>query len=200
MNIKSLFNKKYLGASIALVVVVWAIYSTYSYIKNLPKPVTTFEGAALGESKDQVFYALGAPSEVFYGPKDLNSTNIFDRVSPMATKEQVDKTPLREKGFNHWEYLRKDKPRLEIKFNKEGKVDFIGCYVSPKDWAYINSCLVNGVQSLDTEERIIEKLGKPDNETIDGITKTMDFKKYNMKIFLTEKYAYYIVVTSNFSN
>jgi len=199
MSIKSYITKKRLGLLIMVLVMLWTIYQTYDYIKNLPRAVTTFEGVTLGESKDQVFYAMGAPTVVLYEPKDPKSTNIFDQFSPIATKDQVDKTPLREKGFNQWEYLRKDKPRLDVNFNKKGEVELIGCYVSPKDWAYFDSCLVNGVQSLDMEDRIIEKLGKPDRESIDGVTKVMDFKKYNMRIYFEKKYAYYILVTNNFS-
>jgi len=199
MSIKNRITKKRVGLVIMALVMSWAIYQTYDYIKNIPRAVTTFEDVKLGETKDQVFYALGSPTEVLYGPKDPNSTNIFDRFSPIATKEQIDKTPLGEKGFNHWQYTRKDLPRLDIKYNNEGKVELIGCYVSPKEWVYVNSCLVNGIQSLDSEDRILDKLGKPDSEAINGVTKTMEYKKYNMQIFLEKKYAYYIVVTNNFS-
>jgi hypothetical protein len=200
MSIKNHVTKKRVGVVIIALLLPFVIYQTYVFIKNLPRAVFAYEGAKLGESKDQVFYALGAPSEVLYEPKDPNSSNIYDRFSLVATKQQIDKTPLGEKGFNEWQYYRKDKPRIDIKFDKDGKVNSIGCYVpSSNDWAFQNSCLVNGIQSLDSEELIIEKLGKPDKESIDGIIKTMDYKKYNMKIFLEKKYVYYIIVTNNLS-
>lgn len=200
MNIRLMPLKFKIGFTLVVIVVLWGAFLAYKHIANLPAKIVSYQGASLGETKDQVFYALGVPTDVLYGPKDPYSTNLFDQFSTVATKEQIDKTPLGEKGFNHWQYDNNDKPRIDIKFNNEGKVEFIGCFISPQARAYADSCLVNGVQSLDSEERIIDKLGKPDSETIEGVTKTMKYKKFNMQIFLERKFAYYIVVTNKFSD
>lgn len=172
-------------------------YFSYQYISNLPKKVIEYEKVRLGMNMDEVMYNLGYPPDVLR--EDLNPPSfVKGKFLVFATKAEVDKSNGGAKDFYYWQYPNKDKQdtkRVDIEFDKSSKkVVSIGCYVDSTAWISPNTCLVNGIQALDTEETILKKLGQPSEEKIDGTVKTMLFKKFNMKVLLQQRNAYYIII------
>lgn len=169
------------------------LYFSLMYISNLPKKVNEYQGISLGSSKDEVWYALGVPDEVLFPPE--KSTEFKGIWQKFATKEDIKKAPDGEKGFNSWQYKKKGY-RVDIHFDSlTGKVKAIGCYVSPNDWTDITACKVNGIGALDSEDRVIDVLGKPFSSSISGLTKELLYPNLNMKIILKQKSVYYIIVS-----
>jgi hypothetical protein len=191
-------SKKYLVIFAALVFSFVAYYS-FGYINSLPKKITKYQDISLGNSKDEVFYVLGVPNEVLFPPEKISQfKGVLQR---FATKDEIKKNPSGEKGFDSWQYNKKGF-RVDIDFDPQtGKVESIGCFISiKKDFADINTCKVNGIRALDTEERVVDVLGKPDSSQISGVTKELSYPSLNMRIIFEQKFAYFIAISNKFSN
>ena len=168
------------------------------YFNNLPKKVSEYQGISLGSSKDEVWYSKGVPNEVLFPLEEMKEIKGFWQRH--ATKEEIKKAPNGEKGFNTWHYEKKG-IRVSIDFDPlTGKVNKIGCYVSLKDWTDVRACRVNGIGALDSEDRVIDILGKPSNSLISGLSKELLYPNLNMKIILKQKSVYYIIVSQIQSN
>ena len=185
-------RKKYLVIFFVLIC-FGVLYFSLMYISNLPKKVSEYQGISLGSSKDEVWYALGVPDEVLFPPqKYIETKGIWQK---FATKDEIKKAPDGEKGFNSWQYNKKGY-RVDIHFDSlTGKVKAIGCFISSKDWTDIRACKVNGIGALDSEDRVVDILGKPYSSSINGLTKELLYPNLNMKINFEQKSVYYIIVT-----
>jgi len=199
IGLQMLMKKRlsYIAIALSVVLASVAIYFTYKYIANLPKTVVQYQKVKLGMDMDEVMYNLGYPPDLLW--EDSNPPSFAKgRFLALASKAEVEKSKNGAKDFFYWQYPSKDKDdtkRVDIEFDKATKkVTEIGCYVSPKAWVTVNTCAVNGIQSLDSEEVVLDKLGAPDEEKIDGTVKTMLYKKLNMKVLLAERTVYYIIV------
>lgn len=198
----SLSNKKKLLIGAFLFCVVLLSYFTYEQVSNRPKPVTKFEGLSLNMTMDEVMYSQGFPSVVLYeDAKPLKLANgeiIKDGGLINVNTSDLVKINKNVRDYFYWQYDFTDgakSKRIDVEFSKETKlVRSIGCYVDYKDWVPAKTCLINGIQSLDSEESIINVLGKPSVEKIEGTTKNIIYPNFNMSIYLTRKLAYYIKV------
>ena len=172
-----------------------AFYLTYGYISKLPKKVTNFEGVALGMDMSEVKYIFGYPDYVYYPVEDLNKGKGKPMMAQMqATKEQIEHSANGVNDFYNWSFNRGVK-RIDIDFDSSNnKVNSIGCYVDVEKYINAGTCKVNNIQAMDIEEVIFDKLGSPSSSAIDNSTKTIIYNKYNMKIRLVKKTAYYIIV------
>jgi hypothetical protein len=190
-------RKKYLVIFFVLIC-FGVLYFSLMYISNLPKKVSEYQGISLGSSKDEVWYSLGVPYEVLFPLEEMKEIKGFWQ--RFATKEEIKKAPNGEKGFNTWQYEKKGY-RIDINFDPlTGKVNQIGCYVSHGEWTDVTACRVNGIGALDSEDRVIDILGKPSSSSISGLTKELLYPNLNMKIILKQKSVYYIIVSQNQSN
>ncbi len=192
-----LLRKKYLVIFFILICLC-SLYFLFRYIDNLPSKVIEYQGISLGNSKDEVYYALGVPDEVLFPPEWDSKLN--GSWQKFASKDEIKRKPSQEKGFDSWQY-NKTGFRIDVDFDSQtGKVKSIGCFISnKKDFADINTCKVNGIRALDTEERVTNILGKPHNSQISGVTKELYYPSLNMRIIFEQKYAYYIIISSNLS-
>lgn len=186
---------KTIGLLFAIILIMGVAGYTYLYLKSRPQQVVAFEGISLGDSKDSVFYALGPPSNVLFPAESSSSSDFWKRSPRVATKEEVSKAKNNEKSFKLWAYDRKE-TRLDVEFDDYGKVISIGCFQDPGEniWTSAGTCKVNGIEILDLEENVKKVLGAPDSESIEGVTKSVSYKKFNMRLFFSKKYLYYIVV------
>ena len=172
-----------------------AFYLAYGYISKLPKKVINFEGVALGMDMSEVKYIFGYPDYVYYPVEDLNKGKGKPMMAEMqATKEQIEHSANGVNDFYSWQFNRGVK-RIDIGFDSSNnKVNSIGCYVDVEKYVNSGTCMVNNIQALDIEEVIFDKLGSPSSSVIDNSTKTIIYNKYNMKVLLVKKTAYYIIV------
>ncbi len=199
-------RKKYLVIFFVLIC-FGVLYFSLIYISNLPKKVSEYQGISLGNSKDEVMYSLGVPNEVLFPLEELKNARNLSSMNEVggfwqrfATKQDIEKTPDGKKGFNSWQYEKKGY-RIDIDFDPlTGKVNQIGCYVSLGEWTDIRACRVNGIGALDSEDRVIDILGKPSSSSISGLTKELLYPNLNMKIILQQKSVYYIKISQIQSN
>lgn len=173
-----------------------AIGGIYFFASQLPKKISTYEGISLGESKDSVFYALGPPTDVLFPPEDINSSEFWKRSSRVANKKEISEARNGVKSFNLWAFKRKE-TRLDVDFDNEDRVISIGCYydLDKNEWLTTGACKANGIQLLDQEEQVKERLGSPDSEKIEDVTKTVIYKNLNMKLYFSRKILYFITIT-----
>ncbi len=193
-----LLLKKSIKIGIAILVFCFFItssYYLYRYISNLPKKIISYEGISLGMDMTEVKYILGYPDRVLHPEEDLNKgKGKKDLAQIWASKEDIERSPNGVNDFFDWQY-EKGVKRIDIGFDSStSKVTSIGCYVDERKFVGAGTCSINGIQSLDKEEDIFGKLGTPSSSVIDNTTKTMVYSKYNMKINLVKKTAYYIIV------
>lgn len=196
-------RKKVLLASLTALLAIF-VYGSYQFISNRPKAVVKYEGIALGMKMDEVMYVLGYPPEVLFKDDDYevkfpNGEVMKGKWLIHATKKAVDSSKNGAKDYLYWQYPiqphASSSRRIDVEFDKVTKeVRSIGCYVDDKAWVSVGSCFVNGIQALDSEESVIDKLGKPTFERIDGVTKNIKYSNLNMSIYLVRKNVYYINV------
>lgn len=164
-----------------------------TYLKGRPHKVESFEGVKLGESKDEVYYQLGVPTNVSFPPeydKTLKGYSLRE-----AKPQEIQQKENGVKDFDEWSYQYSEH-RLDLSFDDKHHVREISCYVNTNHFVPDSTCLVNGVQMLDTEDVVMKKLGKPDKTNIDNLVKSMTYKKYGMTVYLEKKMVYYIVITN----
>ena len=176
---------------------VISLFYSYQYFINRPVKVTNYESLSLDMTMDEVMYNMGYPKNVLYEDLSNNHPEIKDTILITANQKQISENKNSVRGFFYWDYDFENK-RIDIEFDKNNsKIKSIGCYVNPEKFVNVKTCFVNGIQSLDKEEFIINHLGKPDKEVIDGVTKTIVYSNYNMKINLVKRTAYYIKIEVN---
>jgi hypothetical protein len=111
-----------------------------------------------------------------------------------ASKEEIERSPNGVKDFYDWQFNKANK-RVDIGFSSTtNKVSSVGCYIDSTVFVESGTCTINNIQAMDTEETIIDKLGSPTTSSIEDSVKTLTFNKLNMKIMLTKKIAYYIII------
>ncbi len=170
-------------------------YFFYSYISNLPKKSMSFEGISLGMDMNEVKYILGYPDSVLHPEEDLNKGKRKKMgIQMVASKEDIERSPNGVSDFYDWQF-EKGAKRIDVGFDSStSRVTSIGCYVDERKFVDAGTCAINGIQALEKEEDIFEKLGTPSSSFIENATKTVVYSKYNMKIYLVKKTAYYIIV------
>jgi hypothetical protein len=96
-------------------------YYLYEYFAHQPKKIITYQDIILGDSKDQVFYALGKPSRVLIPNKDETAPEVI------LGKETLEKNPDHEKAYHHWQYLT-GQTVTDVLFDPETKKSInVGC-------------------------------------------------------------------------
>lgn len=198
MNSKILLQNriKIVSGLIGICLASIASYHLFSYVSNLPKRITTYEGISIGMSMAEVKYILGYPDDVLHPAEDMSEGKgeklLMQRY---ADKEDIRRSPKGVDGFYDWQY-RLGPKRIDVEFDKSSlTVRSIGCYTDAKLFPVEpGTCAINNIQASDIEEVVLDKLGVPSSSVIENSTKILEYANYNMKIFLTRKVAYYIIV------
>jgi hypothetical protein len=170
-------------------------YFSYQYILKLPKKIITYQDISLGMEMDEVIYVLGYPNSVLHPIEDLNKGKGKPMLAQMnASKEEIERSPNRVKDFYDWQFNKGNK-RIDIGFSSTtNKVSSVGCYIDSNAFVDSGTCAINNIQAMDTEDTIIDKLGSPTTSSIEDSVKTLTFNNFNMKIMLSKKIAYYIII------
>ena len=201
MNTKK-FKWNYLAYFLVMLLLFAFSIKGCPYLISLTKKVTEYQGISLGESKDKVKSVLGMPSRVAFPSvkKDLileNKSIIHDvEITSFAKKNEIEADPRKEKAFNEWVFEKKGYS-LFIKFNPAtDKVNLISCYVFDGAKIDSNDCSVDGIKALDTEEHVIEILGRPSLTTLTGTVKIISYPKLNLYISIEKNAVFNIRVKS----
>ena len=174
---------------IAFVGLCTAAWTAYLQWPERLRPVTEYFGARLGMPMKEITYIKGYPTNVYEAepaPATLNlPSGSWERVVPV--KEIPEGKTIRD--YMEWSW---EEPhyRLDITFNKEdGGVMGIQCY--SKDQSDFESCEpLLGILVGSTEQGLKEKLGTPSHETIDGVTKRIQYDSLNAVFWLVQQKVY----------
>lgn len=182
--------------SLAAVFLMASSHMIFRYISLIPEKVKSYQGVVLGMSMEEVKYILGYPDGVLHPVENLSTKK--DKVfmaQLYATKEEIERSNNGVNDFFDWKY-NAGLVRIDIKFDPlTQKINSIGCYINKHDILEADgACAINGIQALDSEEAVFERLGKPSNIEIKGITKTITYSNYNMEINLAKKVVFSIKV------
>ena len=200
--ILSKFKLRYLACLLTPFLLAYAGFKIYQYKESLPKKVDSYQSMALGETKDSLEAALGAPTHVLFPPEkknailEKNSNILVVEVSKIALKKEIDANPQKEKGFDDWEY-QKPGYSVFVKFDSAtDKINLISCYIFDFSKIDPQACSVNKIRVGDTEDQVRNILGEPSSVDHDGPTKILSYAKLNMLVFLDKDGVFNIQIKS----
>lgn len=179
------FGKWVLVALLAFIVLFALVIGAGVLTKQNATPLTSYAGVTIGESRDQVRYALGAP-ETFMAPnKPGTNASAQDRRTLSKAEDPLDFTVMESP---RWFYDIPDKSVVVAFDESTQKVAWVSC--GSRRW----DCPIafNGIRNLLSEDEVVKRLGKPDSEEFDGATKIMGYDRLNLTLYL-EKRSVYIV-------
>jgi hypothetical protein len=154
----------------------------FEKIGNVPHQQTGYDDLRLGMTMAEVKYVKGFPPNVV----DKNDKDTWGgwRVIK-ATKDDLKEK--RVDDFALWLYDRNDQTRLDVDFDlKKGTVNSIGCFSN----GVMDCPPLVGIQDGTTEEIVLQKLGKPSHERIEGVSKRMYFEDLRVWFDLTQNKVY----------
>jgi hypothetical protein len=98
---------------------------------------------------------------------------------------------MKVEDFGIWELEKSNGNCLFVKFNKpNGYVVEIACNSSTD-----RGCeMVNDIGINSSEASIKKRLGKSSQETIEGLVKKIEYKKFNLEFYLEKEKVYFIIV------
>lgn len=185
-------------------IITTLLFCSIAHADFLSKPTVAkkLAGVSLGESKDEIYYALGEPSHVLLPAEkkencnDEQSNFKFCRSRQIAYIHDLVKEGKHPKGFDDWAYERNGF-RLDIEFS-DNKIISLGCYSQSDKMNKL--CQANEILLGDSENTIIKKLGEPTQSRIENLYKEITYSKLNTKYFLTKRQVYMIKIGGRASN
>jgi outer membrane protein assembly factor BamE (lipoprotein component of BamABCDE complex) len=159
------------------------------------RQLTQIKGIQIGDSRDEVRYRLGIPQEVLGAVIDDKEYKGFQLVYTVnAPTNNVNRMPPTTKieDYNEWVYEEPNSNfRLTVEFNKSGLAESIDLY-SDADKSYVWGSIA-GIYCGDSEEKVLQ-LGKPSEQHLDGVSKTIEYRDIGVEVALTKGRAYMIKI------
>jgi hypothetical protein len=166
--------------------------AVYAYLEYPEKPgrQEAYVGLKLGSTMQEVLYAKGMPSSVLDADQKL--------ANGFYTVVAADKIPKGKtvQDYANWEYeaATTSDGRVSVAFAiGSNRVRAIGCYSRTR---YACPALV-GIGPDDDEQSVLLKLGKPSDERLDGVTKSIEYPQFNLKFYLEKRRVYWLQVVDH---
>lgn len=168
--------------TLLIAVAIWLGYSYIrGYVESRPRKVDRYAEISLGDSKEQVLYEKGTPSEVLEDstevPTDFRLNVEIAKIPP--GKHITD--------YKYWSYESPDVGRLDVDFSPTTqRVVRIFCYSTEQ-----HECpsLLN-ISRGETEDQVVDALGKPDHTKLDYSTKTLHYAEFHVAFYLERRRVY----------
>jgi len=212
---------KAVGIVAVAFILIGGAWLGYRYYENRPTTQTQYYDLALGMSMDDVLYVKGLPQNVY--EDDPRFGGLASRVIAIDALDKQEKKKTVEDYYGWsfvppWEQPRRlsdikaDEPpwerrtraehgrrnfqRLDVSFSpKTKKLTKILCYTNSDQEIY-GACGVLGITTGMSEDDVINRLGKPEREKIEGVSKTIDYPNLNVTMYLTQRKVYMLIVRS----
>lgn len=166
--------------------------------------LSSYQGVTIGQTKSEVLYAIGTPDTV-QGPLEVrpDGTELSSPLllNPAADSDHIpfsyDPVPIGKSAeeYHNWHYWTPESIFTVNFDSKNGKVSSIDCI--PFDTLKYKCEPIFGIVLLMTEDKVIEKLGTPDENIMLGggvflgspvfVTKHLYYKDIGVRIILREK-------------
>ena len=173
-----------------LIVIGTALGVGAYYWQELPQKIerqTAYAGLRLGMTQDEVMYVKGYPpfvlGEELTDPQWKGFMTVVDTKNLEKGKRAID---YRDWSYEEYEH------NINVAFNPaRTAVTVIQCY--SKDKVY-RCPELGGVRDGDSEKEVLRKLGNPTSSKIDGVTKEMSYRDFNIEIWLTKEEVYMLAL------
>jgi hypothetical protein len=152
------------------------------------------------DDRDEVLYRLGFPAAVLDDsqknhPYPGRRSYLTNREASAADPDRVIPEGRTVADYYEWSYPVRGAPNAKatmyVDFDRATKfVENIDC-VDFTDPPHYCSPLA-GISIGDSEDRVRDRLGKPDRFTLDGVTKTMSYDGVGVEFKLTKGSVYYL--------
>lgn len=163
-----------------------------SRYQTLRRSLEGLGGVKLLDSREEVIYRLGRPTYVV-APLDPSEgffpgRRIFYTSLP---REDKDALPAGSKiqDFPGWTYDKTPRnAQVDLEFSPSGEVVSVGWYSDsqdPMDWGP-----VAGIHNGDSEEVVLDLMGRPTSSSLDGTTKTLHYRDLGLEFTLVKGRAY----------
>jgi len=181
---------------IALLVLLAGVFAYSDHLagkyRDFRNQLSAFRNIHLGDSREEVTYRLGMPTQV-NGPPEKGEFGWWQKVySVNAATNDLDAMPANTKvqDYEEWSYEEPNsQTRFTVKFNKTGVVGSLELYCDSSvryGWGP-----VAGIRCGDSEEEI-RRLGEPTRQKIDGVSKTIEYSDLGLEVILSKGKAYMV--------
>lgn len=184
--------KKALILSIALATCFtsYVAYNNYTYFS---RDLRGYMGLYIGSTKDETLYTLGIPTTVLDPPEfDASWGGKISRSYQVDGNDSINKIPAGKnyRDYLSWAFDGSNGTRIDIDFDTQSMlISSIGCYSNLK-----TECpKIFGISTGISEDKVLEILGKPTDEILDGVTKKLEYDDIGLDVLLSKKISYYIV-------
>jgi hypothetical protein len=193
---------KWTALTIATPLVIGSLWFGYTNLENYresrPKRITTYADISLGDTKAEVRYAKGVPTDVLVDdppgkfPFPGVRTNIS--LSDIPSGKQIT-------DYKYWDYDSAESGRIDVDFSPESqRVTRVFCYASTLVVRAAPSCpVLLGISDGVTEEEVLRRLGAPSKSEISegfGTTKTLYYSQWNVAFYLEKRRVYGLQIES----
>lgn len=183
------------GIAVAVLAVAVTAFGLERGYQAFADQLKGMDRVRLNQSRAEVMYRLGSPSMVLGAPEEIvidGKVVGHDRPALYVEGKQGDQNTMPAgrdvKNYTAWVYS-PDKlgTDLIVEFDKAGLVEALTCTARGDN---IFACgPVAGIWNTDTEEKVL-KLGKPTLDSVDGVTKTIEYADIGVRYYLTKGEAY----------
>lgn len=178
--------RRFFGGAALIVIVGGGSFWAYMAYTNRPAMQSSYYGVTLAMTMAEVKYKLGWPSNVLV-PGDPAGAQPWDRdPTVLSVKKIPDGKSVDD--YQSWSY---DGPsRIDIEFDKTGgNVTSVACFAGDAGCSP-----VLGISDRSSEQDVVDRLGNPTNERIDGPAKIMEYRKLGVKLYLAKGRVYMLEV------
>ena len=138
-----------------------------------------YAGLRLGITMDETTYVKGVPTHVYEDQE--GEWKGFHKVIDIKELEKEKKT----EDYNEWGY-QNTAYRIDLTFDKN-KLIVIECYSEDKR----ERCpALGGIRDGDSEQQLVQKFGRSDTASIEGLTKTVRYPNIGAFFYLTQETIY----------
>lgn len=182
-----------LVASLAIVgLVVLGYFGIQERLASRPKRVSSYANISVGDSKDEVRYALGSPTEVAEdapSTSDLAGWQVLFAVSDLKDGKHFS-------DYDSWTYDSSSEGRIDVDFSPEsGKVIRVFCYATAE-----RRCpQLLGISDGATEDEVVQRLGEPSAAEIGPKSpeKKISYNHFNVVFLLVKRRVYALQLESD---
>ncbi|TRC72038.1 hypothetical protein FJV83_31430 [Mesorhizobium sp. WSM4307] len=192
---------KVLAIAAAIGLFSWLGFEVSEY-RDFVRDLNAYQGVKLGDSMDEIKYALGYPPFVLAPPEAGTSdkpepdfhfllmyqTDGNDPKNAMPNGKKVE-------DFSDWQYVERDH-RIDLSFDPTSKrISGIGCYSDSSVNGQRCPSLF-GIDSNTYEDEVLAKLGMPNAEKLSGASKSFRYDAIGLEVTLSKRRVYMLNKTN----
>jgi hypothetical protein len=172
---------------VALIMVIWAGIYFWNQLPGSVGKQTEYAGLRIGMAPRDVKYIKGYPPTVFGDAETVEGKWPGKPVIETKNLEQGKSV----EDYRDWSYEISG-GRIDVEFDADKKaVIVISCYSSDS----LRRCpSIGGISDGNSEQEVTRKLGKADVARIDGVTKSLYYKKLAIYLKLRQEQVYMLGV------